>query len=158
MKTYKVEILWAAIFMLMTFGWMYLEKFTGLHSTHIDKHMYYTNFVAIPATLVYVFALLDKRKRDFGGKMTWIQGFTSGAIISVILTLVSPLTQYVVHIFITPEYFTNVSKYAVEQGMMKKPEALEYFSLNSYMKQAAVGTLVMGLITSAVVALFVRKS
>ncbi len=51
-----------------------------------------TNFFAIIAIAVYVFALLDKRKRDFGGRMTWIQGFVSGVIISIIVALLSPLT------------------------------------------------------------------
>ena len=39
--------------------------------THIDKHVVYTNFYALPAILVYVFALLDKRKNFYNGKMTY---------------------------------------------------------------------------------------
>jgi hypothetical protein len=43
---------------------MLREKGLGLHSRHIDKHMIYTNFYAIPVG-VYVLALLDKRKNYY---------------------------------------------------------------------------------------------
>ena len=62
MKNLKTEIKWAIIFTLMTICWMLVEKLTGLHSTHIGKHMVYTKLYAIPSVLVYVLALLDKKK------------------------------------------------------------------------------------------------
>ena len=61
MTNFKIEIKWALIFAAMTLGWMLMERLVGLHSTHIDKHLLYSNLIAIPAITVYVFALLDKR-------------------------------------------------------------------------------------------------
>lgn len=49
MQKYRIELKWAIIFMVTTLAWMILEKLVGLHSTHIGKHMIYTNFFAIPA-------------------------------------------------------------------------------------------------------------
>ncbi|MGB5316244.1 MAG: DUF4199 domain-containing protein, partial [Robiginitalea sp.] len=58
---------------------------------------------------------------------------------------------------ITPEYFPNVIAHSVETGYHSSLEEAEaYFNLNSYILQATVGTLIMGVITSAVVAFFVR--
>jgi len=56
MAKYKIEVKWAVIFVIMSLLWMVLEKLTGLHDKHIDKQMIYTNFIAIPAIAVYVFA------------------------------------------------------------------------------------------------------
>jgi len=58
----------------------------------------------------------------------------------------------------TPEYFPNVIAHAVETGYHESLEAAEaYFNLENYMKQSVIGALAMGVITSAVVALFVRS-
>ena len=70
MSKYKIELKWGIIFTLMMLVWMVLEKIAGLHDEHIDKHAIYTNFVAIPAIIVYVLALLDKRKGYYNGTMT----------------------------------------------------------------------------------------
>jgi len=61
---FKAEIIRASAFSVMSLLRMLLEKLAGLHSAHIDKHPVYTNFIAVPAITVYVFALLDKKKRN----------------------------------------------------------------------------------------------
>ena len=63
MNKYKIELKWGIIFTTMMLVWMVLERIAGLHSEHIDKHAIFTNFVSIPAIIVYVLALLDKRKK-----------------------------------------------------------------------------------------------
>jgi len=88
----------------MTLIWMLLEKLAGLHDEHIDKHPIYTNFIAIPAIAIYVFSLLDKRKKFYKGAMTYKQGFISGLVITAIVTVLSPLSQYITPTIITPEY------------------------------------------------------
>ena len=157
MKNISIEIKWALIFVGMSLLWMWLEKAVGLHSTHIDKHMYLTNLFAIPAIVIYVLALKDKKKKGYNGQMNYLQGFTSGMIITVILTLLAPVTQWITSTVITPEYFPNVIEHAVETGFYpSREEAEAQFNLQNYMVQSTIGTFVMGLVTSAVVAFFVR--
>ncbi|HLW40980.1 MAG TPA: DUF4199 domain-containing protein [Flavobacterium sp.] len=146
------------IFLLSSLLWMYIEKLSGLHSTHIDQHLYWTNLFAIIAITVYVFALRDKKKSDYNGQMTYLQGLKSGVIISIIVAIFSPLTQWITATIITPEYFPNIIEYSVEQGYYGSVEdAQAYFNLESYMVQSAVGALMMGIVTSAIVAVFVRS-
>jgi hypothetical protein len=102
-------------------------------------------------------ALIDKRNNYFNGIITWKQGFISGLIITLIITVLTPLTQLIVSNIITPEYFPNIIEYSVKEGMMTFEEAEKYFSLTSYIMQGAIGSFVMGLITSAIVAFFIRK-
>jgi len=157
MKKYSIEIKWALIFVVVSLLWMVMEKLVGLHDVHLEKHIIYTNFFAIVAIAVYVFALRDKRNNFYEGKMTWIQGFTSGMIISVIVTFISPLTQVITSEVITPEYFPNVIKLSVQLGKMTQEEAEAYFSLRNYIMQSMIGAIAMGAVTSAIVALFIRK-
>jgi hypothetical protein len=136
---------------------MFLEKLAGLHDEHIDKHPIYTNFIAIPAIAIYVFALLDKRKNFYKSAMTYKQGFISGLIITAIVTVLSPLTQYITSTIITPEYFPNMISYSVETGKMTQEAAEEYFNLKNYLLKVVIGTPIMGILTTAIVAIFTRR-
>ncbi len=156
-KNYRIEIKWAIIFIGMMLLWMVLERLAGLHSTHIDKHPVFTNFIAIPAIAVYVFALLDKRKNFYGGNTTYMQGFISGLIITLIVTLMSPLIQIITSLVITPEFFNNSINYAVSNGKMDQAAAEKYFNLSSYILQGLIGTPVMGIVTTAIVAVFTKR-
>jgi hypothetical protein len=156
MKNITTEIKWALIFVAMTLSWMVFEKLAGFHDVNIEKHPVVTNLIAIPAIAIYVLALLDKRKRDYAGVMSYKQGFISGLIITAIVTLLSPLTQVITSLLITPDYFKNVIEYTVSQGLKSREEAEKYFSLGSYIAQGLIGAPIMGIITTAIVALFTR--
>jgi len=157
MKKYLIEIKWGLIFVIMMLVWMYFEKAMGWHGENIADQATYTNFVAIPSIIVYVLALLEKRKKHFNNVMTWKQGFISGLIITTVVVILTPFSQLVTHELITPEYFENVKAYAVDQGQMTQEEASNYFNLTSYLWQSIVGALIMGALTSAIVAIFVRR-
>lgn len=157
MKKVSTEIKWAVIFTLVSLLWMLGEKLTGLHSEHIDKHPIYTNFFAFIAIGAYVFALLDKRKRDFKDGMSYMQGFISGCILTAFAVLLTPLAQYLTHYVISPEYFTNAIAYAVENGYSSQEEAESHFNFSSYLMMSTGFALVAGVITSAIVSVFVKS-
>jgi hypothetical protein len=158
MSKYKIELKWALVFFVMVILWMIGEKLSGLHDTHLDKHMIYTNFIALPSIIVYLLALRDKRRNFYQGKMTYGQGFISGLIITAIYTILSPLSQYITSVYITPEYFTNVITYVVDHEMMTLEDAEAQFNLRNYIFQGLLFAPVMGIITSAIVAIFTRKN
>ena len=131
MKKYILEIKWALTFVVVSLLWMLLEKLTGLHSEHISKHPTYTNFFAIPAIAVYIFAFLDKRKKSYQGIMTYKQGLKTGIIITIIIAILSPITQSISSLIITPEFFPNVIEYSVTKGLMSVEEAKSFFNLKN---------------------------
>ncbi|MBC8376717.1 MAG: DUF4199 domain-containing protein [FCB group bacterium] len=156
MQKYKTEIKWGLIFMGVTLVWMLLERLTGLHSTHIDKHATYTNVFAPIAIAVYVFALRNKRATDFGGKMTYKEGFMSGVVISLIVGVLSPFGQLITAYVISPHYFENAIAYGVANNLTSQADAEAYFNLKNYIIQSTIFAPVMGVITSAVVAFFLK--
>lgn len=123
MKKFAIEIKWALIFVITGLIWMLFEKLAGFHGVRIDKHEIVTNFFAIPAIAIYVFALLDKRKSFYSGVMTYKQGFMTGLIITIIVTIVTPFWQLINSTIISPEYFPNIIEYSVSQGIMTREEA-----------------------------------
>ena len=90
--------------------------------------------------------------------MNYKQGLISGIILSVIIALLSPLTQWVTSFVITPEYFPNVIKRSVEIGYFKTTaEAEANFNYQNDAIQGAIGALVMGIVTTASAMIFIRK-
>lgn len=157
MKDIKIELKWAIIFTITLLLWMVFENKMGWHGEKIEDHAWLTMFFMIPSILIYILEMKDKRKQ-LGGYMTWKQGFVSGMIMSFIIAALTPLTQWITSNYICPEYFPNVIAYAVENGQMDLEEAGNFFSMKSYIFQGSIGAIVMGIITSAIVALFVKKS
>jgi hypothetical protein len=122
--------------------WMVLEKLTGLHDRYNDYHPYLTNLFAIPAIVVMVMALNDKKRNFYNQEMDYVQGFISGLILSV---------------EITPEYFSNAIQRSVEIGYFNSTaEAEANFNYPNYAIQGAIGALVMGILTTAVAMIFIR--
>jgi hypothetical protein len=157
MPTIKIEIKWAILFSVMGLAWMFLEKLSGLHSTYIDYHLYLTNLFAIPAIWVMVLALKEKKKVYYNGNISYKQGLISGIILSVIIALFSPITQWITTFIITPEYFPNVIKRSVEIGYYKTTaEAESNFNYSNYAVQGAIAAFIMGLITTSVAMIFIR--
>ena len=154
MKKHKLELKWAFIFCAMSLLWMLAERLAGLHDVNIAAHAMYSNFVAIPAIIIYFLALREKRSIDFHGYMTFRQGFISGLFLSLFVAVLSPIVQVITFKIITPYYFENAIKYAVAHNLMTIDAALANFNLNAYMLQAFLGALFMGIVTSAIVALF----
>jgi hypothetical protein len=158
LRNRTIELKWAFFFIMMMLLWMIMEKLVGLHDVYIDQHAVYTNLVAIPAILIYFFALRDKRESFYKGKMTYTQGLVSGLVITAVVTVITPASQFLISTFITPDYFANVSAYSIEQGLMTEADAAAYFNLKSYILQATIAAPIMGIITSLIVAAFVKKS
>lgn len=157
MKNFKIELKWAVLFSIMGLLWMVLEKTTGLHDKYLDYQMYLTNLFAIPAIIVMVLALKDKKNNFYGGRMTYMQGLISGIILSAIIALISPLTQWITSYVITPEYFPNVIKRSVEIGFYKTTEeAAANFNFKNYAIQGAIAAFVMGVLTTAITMIFIR--
>ena len=152
----KIELKWAFVFAGVSLLWMLLERLAGLHSEHIEKHGIYTNFFAIPAISIYVFALLNKRNTFYNGVMTYKQGFITGLIITLFVAILSPLTQVITSTFIAPDYFSNIIIYSVSENKVTQEEAENYFNLKSYIIQGLIGAPVMGIVTTAIVAIFIR--
>jgi hypothetical protein len=137
---------------------MYFEKVMGWHDQYIDKQALYTNIFGIIALVIYILAIRDKRNNFFNGIITWRQGFVSGIVLTIIITAVSPLSQYIVATYISPEYFDNMIALSERYDKMNLEQAEAYFNLKSYIIQAVFSALVMGVGTAALAALIIRTN
>ncbi len=157
MKKFSIELKWGGIFTIVMLAWMFLEKLLGWHDEMIDRHALLTNLFALPAVLVYLLALYEKREKYYGGKASWLRLFASGILISLVIALLSPLAQYITLKFITPDYLSNAIRHAVSTQQKTLYQAEHYFTIGNYIMQGILGSIALGTVTSAIVALFIRK-
>jgi hypothetical protein len=160
MKNYSIEIKWALRFTLLSLTWAIGEKIIGLHDVYINKYALYTNLFIVPATLFFYLALREKKKYIYYNNMTWNQGFVSGIVLSFIIALLTPATQYVIYSSITPHFFENIIIYKTKSPSITHHLTLEvanqYFNIKTYMIQSSFSNLSCGIITGALISWVIK--
>jgi uncharacterized membrane protein YraQ (UPF0718 family) len=157
-KKYAIELKWGLILFAIGLLWMVIEKLAGWHGPRIDMHPKMTMLFFIPVIILYYLAIKEKRDVDFDGVMTWQQGLISGIVISIVVALFNPIQQLITHEYLSPEYFPNAIELSLEKNPnMTREEAESYFTLKSYIMQGTIGTLISGLLISALVSIFLKK-
>lgn len=148
---YTLEMKWAIFFNVIFLAWMVFERVSGWHDTHIHLHQTRTNLFAIPAILMYLFALLDFKRDAAFLHLPFKTGFLFGFRTTLFITVLSPFMQLIVSYVITPHFFDNAIQYSVSSGYFSLPEAEAYFNIKSYLMMSVIGSLIMGIATSALV-------
>ena len=156
MKKFAIEIKWAFISIIIFLAWMTLEKQLGFHDEKIKWQMFFTMLIIFPNFILYYLALRDKKKNYYNGEMSWKQGFISGVVISFIIVIFSPITQFITHEFITPNYFDKLIALSVESKRLTLQEAQSYFNLTAYIWQSISGGLSFGVVIGAIVAYILK--
>jgi hypothetical protein len=157
MKKFSIELKWGFLFFLSGLAWMVLEKSLGWHDRLIEQHATYTLLYAPLAIFIYVIALWEKKKKTYRGRMTFFQGFLSGLVITLVVVLLTPLSQYISHSLISPDYFANIIQLTVSAGEMTLQEAEAYFNLMNYTTMSVFFAAGMGLLTTVVVMIFMKS-
>ncbi|ACU03990.1 DUF4199 domain-containing protein [Pedobacter heparinus] len=157
MEKYKIEIKWVFIFAAMYLLWMTMEKLAGLHDKHLEQQQLVSMFVLIPAILIYVLAIRDKKKNYYAGNITYKQSFMSGLVLTLFVVLLSPINQLITSYIITPDYFANVIAHTVKSGMFTREQAEAQFNIKSYIITSIVAGFLTGLAFTAIISIFTKS-
>jgi Protein of unknown function (DUF4199) len=150
----KPEIKWGVIFIIVSFLWITLERVVGLHGKYISMRQYVGFLFIIPAVLMMVLAIAEKR-RVLGGNISFKQGFLCGMGVSIVVAILTPLSQWILYRFVTPDFFQNDINYRMSQG--ENTTALEFlYSTNWFLLVGVSAALITGAITSLILAAIMR--
>lgn len=153
MNEFKIELKWGLLFSLVTILWMGGEKIIGLHQTYSNLQF----LIGIPYFLIFLLGMMDKKRRYYHGKISFKEGIRFGLVLSLIVALLTPIVKYIVFNYVSPDYLPNMIKYMVDNGRMDQASADSFFSLGNQIKSSAYINLVMGVLTSALIALFLKN-
>lgn len=156
MSKFRIEFRWSMVFFLANLLWLFFEKWMGWHSELVGKHTFYHFLFGIIAILIFTMALINKRDVYFKGEMNWKQGFVSGSILSFFIAGLTPLIQYIMHTYISPDFFSNIIAYSIDNGV--NPDlAKSSYTLYSFTLMETFSNLSYGIVTAAGVSWFVKK-
>ncbi len=156
---FKIELKWALAYSLLSLLWIYGEKALGFHDPdrYLVNQPYVTMLIILPYIGIFAWAMIEKRNKFYGGKMTGLQGFKTGIIMTGIITILAPLVQYIISTIITPDYFQDVINYVDKHKMMTREAAENQFNLKNYMIQSTIFGTGFGIVVSAILAFIVKR-
>lgn len=157
MKKFEIELKWAVIFSVALLLWMYFEKAMGWHSERIKFQPIYTMLFGVIAVIIYVLALLEKKKEYYNSTIHWKQSFLSGAILSLFIAFFTPVVLYITYAIISPEFFSTFITYKTENTKMSLADAEKYFSMSNYLYANTFSTLSNGIVISAIISFFIKS-
>jgi len=157
MKNIKIELKWAILFTISYLTWMLLEKTLGWHDEKIDNQ-YWLRFFYIPISILFYFlALKESRRRIYQKQITWLQAFWNGLLLAFFIVLLIPVSQYIIHTYLSPEFLPNMIQYSVKNDLMTVEEANAEYNLRSYIFGSMITGAIAGTIASGLVAIFVSR-
>lgn|SRR5690606_12709798 len=157
MKKFQTELKWAVYYGIALLAWMAIEKVSGLHDQYIDRQLMYTNLFGMIGLAVFYLAIRDKKMNYYNGQMLWVQGFISGVFLATFITVLSPVYNFIIYKFISPQYFDNMIRYVESRNLQSRENAESFFNLKSYILQSSLGGISLGIIASAIVSLILRN-
>lgn len=161
----SLELKWGIIIGLAGMVWQYGSYYTGMHSNGLAV-IQVTGLLGFGITLVgTILGLREVKKQD--PELEYLEGVKSGAIMAGIAAIIGVISQIGYFKLINPGW----TKYIVGQIQLLYQErgcpeaiieeivtqALKDFSLQGNIIQSVLGTVVMGIIFTAVIMLFLRK-
>ena len=158
MKRFSIEIKWGIIAIIIFLAWMTLEKELGFHDEKIKWQPLFNLLYIFPTFLVYYLAVREKKIKYYQQNMNWKQGLISAIIISFIIVLFSPITQFIIHEFISPDFLDNTINYTVSRKKFTLSAAKEYTTLISSIWKNISDGLSFGVVIGAIVAYLLKTN
>ena len=129
----------------------------GYHDINIKWQPVFNLLYIFPTFILYLLALLEKKKKYYQDQMSWKQGMISAIIISFIIVFFSPITQFIIHEIISPDFLKNTINYTVSQKKLTLTEAKEYTTLTSSIWKNISDGLSFGVVIGAIVAYLIQS-
>lgn len=156
MKAKNIELKWAITYSAMFLLWTAIEKAAGLHDAKLPQHQLVNSLILIPSFIIYAIALVDKKRNYYFGIISFKQSFKGGLILSLLIVLLSPVYQYISFYIISPSYFENLITYTVDAGILTRVQAIEQFSIKTYLFTSAIAGMITGAVFSIIISFFIK--
>lgn len=151
----RIELKWGLIISVAALMWLVFEYVAGLHSRHIEWHSTVTMFW-IPVAIGLLVVALGKRKRASLNTLSYWEGVRSGAIIALVIAVVTPLMLWIFVTYINPTFFENMIRFATTQTGLSVEEASGNFNYRSYAITSVLGSTAGTVLTAMVAMVFMR--
>lgn len=151
LRKLRIEIKWVIIYHLLGLLWVYFEHAMELDQYNVELHILFTNLYIIPSIIIFCLAFMDKRNNYYMHHMSFKEVIFFGLSMTAMITLLTPITQSINSLFITPEFFDRAIDHFVAENEMTSTQAKAYFTLNNYIKVSMQGAFKLFLILTTLI-------
>lgn len=156
MEKFGIELKWAGIITASHLLWYFIEKMLGWHQdfsyTIISWFGFYFLFF-----FLFLWAFIDKKNNFYNNNWSIKDGFKFGLFLTGLLAILNPMVQYIIFQSLSPDYFSNIITYKLEQSQTMTQEFLEgRFNIDAYVRSGIFDTLSFGLIYSIALAYLLK--
>ncbi len=159
---FKIAFKYGILIVLFSLIWIGLEYVVGVHTDYVEFHPLITLLtLVIPLMLIY-FGIREAQKSSIS-YFSYGDAFKAGFAITLVVAVLNPLLQWLCYALVFPGFFETLQANAEAQQLslgvdleVARGQLAGQYSLGSYLWQSFIGTLVGGIIISAIIAIFVR--
>lgn len=145
--------------------WLYLSYYLGMHDKGVGSIQVMGLISVFISVIGYLFALRALMKKF--PETQFLEGLRSGAMIAGVVAVIAALAQLGYFLVINPgwtEHMVSLTREFYLESGLSENEASEYaegarktFGLTSYMIQAALGAIIIGMISTTVIMAILRN-
>ncbi|MDF1656053.1 MAG: DUF4199 domain-containing protein [Verrucomicrobiales bacterium] len=161
----SLELRWGLIIGSVNMGWLFLSYYLGMHDQGLGMIQVMTLVSVLLSVVGYLLGLRDITFRF--PDTQYKEGLRSGAIIAGIVAVFAALSQVIYFKLINPgwtEQMVELTRNFYLESGLPETEAEQFaegakqtFGLTSYMIQSALGAIIIGMISTAIILMFLRK-
>ncbi len=157
----SLELKWGIIIGLAGMIWLYLSYYLGMRSNGIDLVQAVWLIGGVISLVGYIVGLRAIKKQE--PELEYLEGVRSGAIIASIVAFFAVITHIGYLKVIDPgwpDYITGQVQAHFENiafSTEQLEEIRDGYSLGATLRNSALGTVIVGVIFTAVIMLFLRK-
>lgn len=145
--------------------WLFLSYYLGMHDGGLVMIQWMTLFAVLISVIGYLLALRSLT-RTFP-EIQYLEGIRSGAIIAGVAAVIAALAQVIYFQWINPgrtDQMVELTRaYYLESGLSENDAnqfaegARKTFGMTSYIIQSALGAIIIGMMSTAIMMLFLRR-
>lgn len=104
MRNLKTEIKYAVISAITLVIWVTVEHLLGFNTTKMDKGEYTRPIIAIAVFIFLFLGIREKKNKELGGQLTFMQGLKTAFFISLFYALLQAIWFAIYGGIINPDY------------------------------------------------------
>jgi|GEM_PF-2081955 len=150
------------------FLWILLEFFLGFHTVRIDYQPFF-NLISFTIPIVGIYwAMKAKRDRYFEGKITFMNALKTGLLITVVMSCISPILNFLYYTVVNPHYQSIMLSHERDMinGLNLSPEdknsmltsSIQNFSLMSLLLKSFLISAITGTLLSLITAALMKRN
>ena len=161
----SLELRWGIIIGLANLVWLYLSCFLGMHDQGLGMIQVMTLVSVLISVFGFLFALRALMRQV--PETQYLEGVRAGAIIAGTVAVIAAVAQVGYFKVINPgwtDYMVEMTRAHYLESWLSENESAEFaegarktFGLPSYMLQSALGALLIGMMSTAIIMAFLTK-